>query len=85
MSNVKLLPGAPVPGLDPVPEVVEVLEEFLAAAKDGSLRSIALAGIRANGDAFTSWEDGAKDGTFKIIGAIDWLKDRIFHAIRNKD
>lgn len=85
MSNIKLLPGAPIPGLEPVPEVVEVLEEFLEAAKNGSLRSIALAGIRANGDAFTTWEDGGKKGTFQIMGAMDWLKDRMFTALREKE
>lgn len=75
MTNIKVMPGAPVPGDDPVPEVVKYLEERLAEAKRGEIRAIATASVSYQGGISTGW---INNGNFwKLIGGIDWLKHRM--------
>lgn len=74
-SNIKVMPGSPIPGDDPVPEVVKYLEERLAEAKRGEIRAIATASVSYQGGISTGW---VNNGNFwKLIGGIDWLKHRM--------
>jgi hypothetical protein len=75
MSNVKVMPGAPVPGTDPVPEVVEQLRKRLAQAESGEIRAIATVAILENGNISTAWNSNG--GFWTLVGAIDWLKHRM--------
>lgn len=74
-SNVKVMPGAPIPGNDPVPAVVEYLKERLAEAERGEIRAIATASVSDRGGIYTGW---ITNGSFwMLIGGIDWLKHRM--------
>lgn len=74
-NNVKVLPGAPIPGTEPVPSVIEHLRERLAEAERGEIRAIATAVIKPNGAVSSGWQ--ANGEFWKLIGAIDWLKHRM--------
>lgn len=74
-SNVKVMPGAPIPGNEPVPEVIEQLRQRLAQAESGEIRSIATVATMGNGNISTAWN--ANGELWQLIGAIDWLKHRM--------
>lgn len=52
MSNVTALPGFSVPSIDPVDEVVEILEAALQKARAGKLRGVAVVMVEGSPDAF---------------------------------
>jgi len=74
-SNVKVMPGAPIPGNDPVPAVVEYLKERLSEAERGQIRAIATACVSDQGGISTGWINNGN--YWKLIGGIDWLKHRM--------
>ncbi len=59
--------------------VIEVLEDALAAAKDGRLQSIALAGVRPDGAVITKWS--ANSNSAPIIGAIAYLQHDFIRSL----
>lgn len=70
-ENVRRLPGAPVPGLESVKATVEILEEMLAAAKRGDVRSIAMTYSDGGRQMHVRWHN---NGEFmKLLGAVSWL------------
>lgn len=75
MSNIKVMPGSPVPGKDPVPEVVEHLRQRLAQAESGEIRSVATVATMESGNISTAWNSNGE--FWKLLGAIDWLKHRM--------
>lgn len=58
-----------------VPETVALLERMLARAKSGELRSVAVAGVKANGGAVTEWNHEAQ--FFALAGSVAWLQHRL--------
>lgn len=75
MTNIRTLPGAPVPGNEPVAAVVEHLRERLKQAETGEIRSVATVCTLENGNISTAWN--ANGEFWKLVGAIDWLKHRM--------
>jgi len=51
-DNVRAFPGFSVPSVEPVPEVVALLEEALEKAKSGKLQGAAVVMVERNPDAF---------------------------------
>lgn len=76
MSNEKVvsLAGMTPPDMA-VPETVEMLEKMLARAKSGEVRSIAMAALKANGDACTQWHSEGQ--LFALAGAAGCLTTRM--------
>lgn len=52
MTNVVALPGNVIPTTDPVPEVVELLEEALEKARSGKLQGVAIVMVERDPVAF---------------------------------
>lgn len=77
-DNVRTLPGAPVPGVEPVSEVVEHLKLRLAEAERGEIRSIATTAIKQNGNISTGWH--ANGEFWKLLGGVDWMKHRMLEG-----
>lgn len=75
MTNVKVMPGAPIPGNDPVPAVVEHLRNRLAQAERGEIRAVATACILDGANISTGWS--ANGNVWPLLGSIDWLKYRM--------
>lgn len=74
MSNVKHLYGNTPPN-EPVPEVVELAEDMLAQAKAGTLRSLAVVGVRSNNHVMTAWHEEGQ--YFTVLGGLSWLSQRM--------
>lgn len=70
-----------------VSDVVGALEDMLAMAKEGHLRSVAIAGVTAKGGVVTLWncDSGGASTDFAMLGAVSWLKDRMLVGLRNED
>lgn len=61
MSEIVSLRGAAIPGnQEPQENVVEMLERYLAKAKDGQVRGIVFGIVEANGDYITGWKGDAE-------------------------
>ena len=81
MDNVKAIHGGITPKGQPVEQVVAVLEEALARAKSGELRSVALAGVCANHSVTTTWAH--EDQIFALLGGLAYLQGRIEIVLEN--
>lgn len=77
MNNVKHLYGSTPPN-EPVPEVVALAEDMLAQAKAGSLRSMAVVGVRSNNHVMTAWHEEGQ--YFTVLGGLSWLSQRMVLA-----
>ena len=73
MTNVVSLKGATPLG-EPVPNVVEILEELLEKARSGNLTAIAYVSVTTGNIVGHGWEksetdpDGVADGTSHALG-----------------
>lgn len=77
MSRVHVLPGSPVPGYEPVPEVVEHLEELLAQAKRGEVRALAVVSVEPDGGVNSR---STTQGHFwKLLGGLTVLQHRMIN------
>ena len=74
MSNVKSIHGSAIPG-QPVPEVVEMLEDMLEEARSGSLRSVAMVGVRESNEVLTYYH--SEDNFFTLLGGVACLQSRL--------
>lgn len=75
MTNIRTLHGAPIPGNEPVPEVIQHLRDRLKQAESGEIRSVATVCTMENGNISTAWN--ANGEFWKLLGSIDWLKHRM--------
>lgn len=75
MSNVRQMPGAPLPEGEPVPVTIEILEELLAMARKGDVRSVAIAWTDNTPVVFTKWAHNHE--YFKLQGAVAQLLHRM--------
>ena len=73
-SKVVSLLGNAIPG-EAAQGTVELIEEMLAKAKSGEIRSIAVAAIKANGNATTRWSHESE--FIALTGAVSWLLHRM--------
>lgn len=79
-SNVRRLPGAPVPENETVAKTVEMLEEMLVQAKRGEVRSIAMAWTDKNRKVLRQWHN---NGEYMIlVGGVSWLLHDMNHGNR---
>lgn len=75
MTNLALLPGAPIPEGEPVPVTIELLEELLDKARRGEVRSLAVAWTDNTPVVFTKWAHNHE--YFKLQGAAAQLLHRM--------
>lgn len=75
MSNIHQLPGVAINEADPVQGSIELLERLLAMAKDGTLRSVAVAFTKNERGIVTDWHNN--DEFFTLIGGVAWLQQRM--------
>lgn len=76
MSSAPITIAAAVPN----EEVIAMCEDFLAAAKSGELRSVAVAGVLQGKYIRTAFVNGDAS-IFETLGAIECLKHRF--KVRN--
>ena len=57
---------------EPVPEVIDILENWLKEAKSGKLQSVALTGLNLDGGIVTEYatDDDTFDGTYVGVGLL---------------
>lgn len=67
--------GGAVPVGQAVPETVRVLEEMLARAKRGEIRSVAVVGVTNQDVCVTVWNSDAQ--YYTLLGAASWLAYRM--------
>lgn len=67
-----------MPPGEPVPEVVELLKEWLAKAEAGDLRQIMMAGINGNGMSRTEYAGRAN--VDQCVSAVTLLQARVLAA-----
>lgn len=60
---------------EPVPEVVSLLEDMLARAKSGELRTACIASATSDGCIMTGYT--VKDHLFTTMGALAYLSRRV--------
>lgn len=73
MSNVRLLSGLNPEAPDQV--LVDMLEDMLSEAKSGSLRSVAIVGVRGTGEITTAYHNGAN--YFTLLGGVTLIQTRM--------
>lgn len=61
--------------LDPVPKVVELLEDLLEKAKSGEIRSFGFVTTDADRNVQTGWHH--QHELFTLIGGVSWLHTRL--------
>lgn len=83
MSEKKVvsLTGAHTPATEPVADVVRNIEEFLAEAKSGEIRSVAIAAVTEDERTLTVYD--SENQIFQLLGALSYLETRIGMAIEN--
>lgn len=81
-DNIVRLPGAEVPSPETDPTVIAILEDFLAKARKGEIRSIALAGTTWEGGVATVWQRGEAQNLWCLLAATDLLHARVMEAAR---
>lgn len=64
-----------IPQGQAVPETVRVLEEMLARAKRGELRSVAIVGVTDQDNCLTVWN--SDNQYYTLLGAASWLAYRM--------
>lgn len=67
-----------MPPGEPVPEVVELLKEWLAEAEAGALRQVLLAGVKSNG--MTRTEYAGRANVDQCVSAVTLLQARVLAA-----
>ena len=70
-----LFPGTQITQDEPVPEVVSLLEDMLARAKTGELRTAAIACATSDGCILTGYV--VQDSLFTTMGALAYLSRRV--------
>lgn len=83
MSNVKSLPNAHTPLNEPVEAVIKMLEDFLAQAKAGEIRSLAIAAVGFNNNGITAYY--TEHQTFTLIGSTQYLVGRMVNVCDSPD
>jgi hypothetical protein len=62
-------------------EVIEIIEEVLAQAKRGEITSVAIAGLRPNDKATSTWRAGGNSG-WALVGAVAKLEADLLEQAR---
>jgi len=75
VSNVRQLPGVAINESEPVPGTIELLESLLVMAKEGTLRSVAVAFTKHERQIVTDWH--SNNEFFTLIGGVAWLQKRM--------
>lgn len=75
MSNIRMMPGAPLPEGAVIVQSVALLEELLAKAKAGELTSVAVAWTDHTDNVYTKWAHNHE--FFKLQGAAAQLLHRM--------
>lgn len=75
MSNVRQMPGSPLPTGSIVPQTVDLLEELLAKAKAGEIQSVAVAWTNGGGDVYSKWAHNKE--WWVLVGAATQLVHRM--------
>lgn len=78
-DNIKpLFPGQRT-GIEPVPEVVDMVEDLLARAKSGELQSLAFAGLCADDTVMSGCS--VQDDVFCLIGALHVVASNLTNMV----
>lgn len=80
-NKVVSLNGAHTPATEPVADVVRKIEEMLAKAKAGEIRSVAIAAVTENERTLTVYD--SENQIFQLMGALSYLQTRIGIAIES--
>ena len=64
----------------PNEDVVQMLEEWLTRAKDGTMQAIGIVGAKSNGEISTEWRGLGKGYLHQINSAAAILQHRILQA-----
>lgn len=75
MSNIRQMPGAPLPEGSVIPQTVALLEELLEKARTGEVKSVAMAYIDGAGDVSTRWAHNKE--WWALQGAVAQLLHRM--------
>ncbi len=78
MSDVVNMGGEPLNTGQPVPTVVEALEDLLERARSGDVIGIAVA--VTHHDNLASYQVNGANGSYSILGAIDVIRDLLLGA-----
>lgn len=65
------------------PDTITVLEEVLAAAREGRISSVAIACVYRDGTTGDAWARPISTAT--LIGAVGVMHARLIHTITDKD
>ena len=63
------------------PQLIEFLEELLAEARDGSIRSVAVAIEHMDGTTSDRWANGMYAYTVRLLGAAQLMQHRLAKRI----
>lgn len=83
MSNVKQLPGTGTLITEPNETVVAMLEDFLAKAKAGDIRSVAIAAVGLQHNSMTAYH--TENQTWSLIGSTQYLVGRMVNVCDNSN
>lgn len=67
--------GGITPPDQAVPETIKVLEDMLAKARSGEIRSVAVVGVKANENVISAWHSESQ--YYTLLGAASWLAHRM--------
>jgi len=79
---VSIFDGEPT-AQGPVPDIIELLEEVLAEARDGRLRSILVVATRHDGGFDSSWYDHGQG--FRLAGHVAMAQRNLLNALAGED
>lgn len=69
--KLRLLPSPS----DPVPSVVEMLEDMLQRARAGEIVAVAIVGITRDGSAMRFWEPNNR--SIELVGGVSIMQNRL--------
>jgi hypothetical protein len=76
MTNIQKFPGAPDHQCEPVQNSIDLLEELLAKAKSGELRSVAVAYTEEGDGVHSCWSNNHE--LYKLAGVVGQLLHNLY-------
>lgn len=78
---ISLFPGLHVPGGEPIPGLVDMLEDLVKYAKSGELREVAIVGVLNSGEMLSGMSLGANP--ILLLGGLAVAQKRILDVVEN--
>jgi hypothetical protein len=85
MTNVIALPNYSAPSLEPVPRVVEILEEALQQAREGKITGVAVVSVERDPAAFVTEFHGEQSSRHCLSAGVLSLGYQIGKVISESD